>query len=73
MICNPNPLPSPTGFVVKNASNILVRISGRIPGPLSSIEIPMYDPLYSGSRLSISGKFLISALGNISRLSFPTP
>jgi hypothetical protein len=38
IIYNPNPEPSPSGLVVKNASNILGLSSGDIPDPVSSIE-----------------------------------
>ena len=31
----PSPVPSPTGFVVKNGSKIRRRISGRMPWPVS--------------------------------------
>src|SRR5438094_371593 len=33
---SPSPVPSPTGFVVKNGSNTWRRCSGGMPGPLSS-------------------------------------
>ena len=34
-ISSPSPVPSPTGLVVKNGSNIRSRISGGTPGPVS--------------------------------------
>ena len=42
---SPSPVPSPTGFVVKNGSNTWRRCSGGMPGPLSSTTILTPFPL----------------------------
>ena len=66
VIDSPKPVPSPTGFVVKNAENICSRIFSGIPIPLSSIlnlkESPSFRRSTVVSRRTAKGKKSASCL-----------
>lgn len=62
VIDSPKPVPSPTGFVVKNAENICSRIFSGIPIPLSSILNLKESPSFRRST-DITGSYPIGVAG----------